>query len=138
MSTLVNLSKKNLICLRQSILVDDNETCRQENNWKYWRLNSLVWIATMYWWSNRSDPVLINSIDRGPSPAISYFQTERNSIRRDLANRLYRKKGIFYWPNSCTVFNSILPPTITSINFELVNICNILKNLSSRDFCFMK
>ena len=31
-STLVNLVKKVLICLRQLMLVDDNKTCRQENN----------------------------------------------------------------------------------------------------------
>ena len=32
-TTLVNLVQNVLICLMQSLLVDENKTCRQENNW---------------------------------------------------------------------------------------------------------
>ena len=54
-----------------------------------------------------------------------------NSIKRDLTIFIYRKKGIFYKPKFCTVFNSILSSTVTSINFQLVNISNVSGNLYS-------
>ena len=119
--------------------------------YKYWILNRLVWLATKFWWSNRSDTILMTGISRSPSPAISYFQTERNNVINNMVKNLflnstirtleiclYKTKGVFYWPNYCNVFNSILPSTVTSINFELVNICHVLRSLSSCEFCLMK
>ena len=37
-----------------------------------------------------------------------------NCINRGLAISHYRKKGIFYRTNSCTIFNYILYSTVTS------------------------
>ena len=147
----MNMVKNVLICLKQSILVDANKTCSQEKLnmlplfwYKYWRLNVLVWLATTNWWSNRSDTVLMADIACHPRPSVSYFQMEcdkvitymgrnliLNSINRGLVIRLYRKKSRCYRSNSLILFNWILSSTANSINFQLVNICNVSRNLSS-------
>ena len=58
-----------------------------------------------------------------------------NSINRGLAISHCRKKGKFYRTNSCTVFNSILSPTVTSAKLQPVKNFNALSNLFSCDIC---
>ena len=106
----------------------------------------MVWLATTYFLSNRSDHGFTTGIDRGPRLAVSYFHMERdnlitymgrnlllNSTKRGLAIRLYRNKGRFYRPNCCTINHTILSLTVTSHNSQLVNICQVVRNLSSCD-----
>ena len=95
-----------------------------------------------YWWTvlpaDRSQPSVIF---RQNETTLSHIWEENSSSI--VSTKVYQfvsigRKYWFYRPNSCTVFNSILPPTATSINFQLANICNVLRNLPSYEFCFMK
>ena len=52
-------------------------------------------------------------------------------INRGLVIFIYRKKGSFYRPNICTVFNSILSSEFISTKWQLVKICHVSINLSS-------
>ena len=150
--------KNELICLMQSRLVDENKTCGQEKlirfllcQYKYWRLNWWLCLSTTYLWSNRSYHFQMNSISRGPRPAVSYFQTKHknviikmgrnlllNSINIGLETHLYMKNEVIYRPNYCTINNLITPSTVTLINSQLVNIWNVARNLSSCEFYLMK
>ena len=89
----------------------------------------MVWLATRYWRSKRSDHVLHNTIARSPKPAVNISDnlndkiflygkksTPRIRINRVLAIRIYRNLSSFYRPNPITLFILITPSKVTSSN----------------------
>ena len=87
----------------------------------------MVWLATRYRWSKRSDHVLQSTIAHGRRPAVNISDKLDNKINlygkktppqirisRAFAIRLYRMLGSFYRPNPNPVFITITPSRVTS------------------------
>ena len=73
-----------------------------------------------------------NSISHVPRPAVSYFQTKRDSINRGLENRLYRRKvGVLQTEFLHRQQYTITSSTVTSHNSQLIKIFHVARNLSS-------